>query len=77
MPLASHIQQGTKMGHEKFGQITPFLDPLESKFFVKILLLITLVSLVPTMQVSSLLNKSQYWSRGAPKHAETAENEKA
>ena len=33
MPLASHIQQGTKMGHEKFGQITPFLDPLESKFF--------------------------------------------
>ena len=22
-------------------------------------------------------NKSQYWPRGAPKHAETAENEKA
>ena len=24
-----------------------------------------------------LINKSQYWPRGAPKHAETAENEKA
>ena len=28
-------------------------------------------------QVNLVMNKSQYWPRGAPKHAEIAENEKA
>ena len=33
MPLALLIQQGTKTGQEKKGQMTPFLDPSGSKFF--------------------------------------------